>query len=144
LAHPGIHKHSFPPEDAKLATAEVFLFCSLLNFLCFLRMTDAALSRLEGVCARLEALEARLGKGGSGGSGAPASSAAAAGGQEEAPFVKAFDDLTSEFFGPLEIGAKACGPDVVKIIDAYKEGLVAQRAMLFIAVAALHFFPIMF
>jgi len=107
-------------------------------------MTDAALSRLEGVCARLEALEARLGKGGSGGSGAPASSAAAAGGQEEAPFVKAFDDLTSEFFAPLEIGAKACGPDVVKIIDAYKEGLVAQRAMLFIAVAALHFFPIMF
>ncbi len=102
-------------------------------------MTDAALSRLEGVCARLEALEARLGKGGSGGSGAPAPSAAA-GGQEEAPFVKAFDNLTSQFFGPLEIGAKACGPDVVKIVDAYKEGLVAQRAMLFIAVAALIFF----
>ena len=75
-------------------------------------MTDAALSRLEGVCARLEALEARLGKGGSGGSGAPAPSAVG-GVQEEAPFVKAFDDLTSEFFAPLEIGAKACGPDVV-------------------------------
>jgi hypothetical protein len=99
-------------------------------------MSDAALSRLEGVCARLEALEVRLGSG-LGGAAAAAPAAGGAPAQGEAAFVKAFDDLTSGFFAPLESGAKTCGPDVEKIIGAYKEGLTAQRAMLVIAVGAL-------
>jgi hypothetical protein len=94
-------------------------------------MTDAALARLEGVCNRLEALEVRLGGGGGGGS--VASPAGAPAGAEEAPFVRAFDDLLAEFFAPVESGAKACGPDVEKIVAAFKDGLTAQRAMLVIA-----------
>jgi len=97
------------------------------SFACSGSMTDAALARLEGVCNRLEALESRLGGGGGGAAPAPAGAA------PQAPFVKAFDDLLSDFFAPVESGAKACGPDVEKIVAAYKEGLASQRAMLVIA-----------
>ena len=102
-------------------------------------MSDAAaLARLEGVCARLEALESRLGGGGSSGGGgrggaAPAGSGGTLAVAAEAPFVKAFDELLMESFKPVESGAKACGPDVEKIVGAYKETLSAQRAMLVIA-----------
>ncbi|MGB1599466.1 MAG: hypothetical protein ACPIOQ_42355, partial [Promethearchaeia archaeon] len=101
-------------------------------------MSDAAaLARLEGVCARLEALESRLGGGGNSGGGGGGAAPAGSGGTPavaaEAPFVKAFDELLMESFKPVESGAKACGPDVEKIVGAYKETLSAQRAMLVIA-----------
>jgi len=98
-------------------------------------MSEAALSRLEGVCARLEQLELKLGS--ASGSGTLPGGASAVGGAApgvESAFVKAFDDLIAEFFTPLVSGAKGCGPDVEKIIAAYKDTLAAQRAMLVIAV----------
>lgn len=94
------------------------------------------MDRLEAVVCRLEALEARL----SGGNSAPAppsaSSAAAAsagGGGEDSAFVRAFDDLVSTFWAPVERGSKAIGTDAEKIIGAFKEAVLAQRAMLVLA-----------
>jgi hypothetical protein len=101
-------------------------------------MSDAAaIARLEGVCARLEALESRLSLPGGGGRAAPMANGAppAGAGPSEAPFVKAFDELLAEFYAPIESGAKACGPDVEKIVNVYKETLAAQRTMLVIAVS---------
>jgi hypothetical protein len=94
---------------------------------------DETVKRLELVTSRLEALEARL----SGSSGAGSSAAASSGSsksQADAAFVTAFDRLLSDFFSPVESGAKSLSsPEVENIVAAFKEALNAQRSMLVIA-----------
>lgn len=90
------------------------------------------MSRLETVTNRLEALATRI----DGGGGAPSPAAAApaaAGGASDKPFVKAFDDMVSSFFTPVETGAKAIGADLEGIVAAFKEAIKQNRALLSVA-----------
>eukprot|EP00960_Hanusia_phi_P034067 750820-Hanusia_phi.AAC.1 len=89
-----------------------------------------AISRLEAVAARLEAIESRM-RSVSVGGGAPSGQDAAA--QEDVPFVKAFDELISTHFVPIENAAKSFEKDVDGIVAAFRGAINEQRKFLVIA-----------
>ncbi|EKX54324.1 hypothetical protein GUITHDRAFT_99801 [Guillardia theta CCMP2712] len=89
-----------------------------------------AISRLEAVAARLEAIESRMR---SVGVGPGASAGQEAAPQEDAPFVKAFDELIHTHFAPIETAAKSFEKDVEGVITAFRGAINEQRKFLVIA-----------